>query len=85
EACRQLVQSLSALNHELEVPTPQAFLTNSLHDTAKAKEAYFKAIPEMAVQALASGSPNNNPRLCTAAQIADLYADVFDSVCVEPL
>ena len=37
------------------------------------EERYFDAIPTMAAQALASGSPQNNPRVPTPDEIAQLY------------
>ena len=41
--------------------------------TAFPKQQYFEVIPVMAAQALASGSPQNNPRVPTADEIAQLY------------
>ena len=38
---------------------------------------YFDAIPTMAAQALASGSPQNNPRVPTADEIAGLYRQIW--------
>jgi alcohol dehydrogenase class IV len=38
---------------------------------------FFAAIPTMAVQALASGSPQNNPRVPSAAEIEHLYTEVW--------
>jgi hypothetical protein len=56
-------------NAELEVPSPEA------HGIAEIK--YFDGIPVMAAQALASGSPQNNPRVPAADQITDLYKEVW--------
>lgn len=64
-----LVPWLRALNRDLAVPTPETF--------GIAAAAWREAIPTMADQALASGSPANNPRLADADAIAQLYRDVF--------
>jgi alcohol dehydrogenase class IV len=64
-ANQKLMKELYALNEELQVPTPGEFGI----DRAK----FFELIPTMAEQALASGSPGNNPRVPTALQIAALY------------
>jgi len=37
------------------------------------EEAYFKAIPKMAEDAIASGSPGNNPRIPTKEELMELY------------
>jgi alcohol dehydrogenase class IV len=60
-----LIQALYRRNGELEVPTPERY--------GVAKELYFAKIPLMAQQALASGSPQNNPRVPTAEEIEALY------------
>ena len=43
-------------------------------------EKYFDAIPTMTAQALASGSPQNNPRMPTAEEIAQLYHEVGNNL-----
>ncbi|MFA7429742.1 MAG: iron-containing alcohol dehydrogenase [Rhodospirillaceae bacterium] len=64
-----LIEGLSALNADLEVPSPRLWGID---------EANFLAVVEiMAAQALASGSPANNPRVPTADQIAALYRECF--------
>lgn len=65
----KLLDELAALNTELEVPTPRAFGIDP--------NRWSVAIPVMAQQALASGSPGNNPRIPEAAAIEALYADAF--------
>ncbi len=64
-----LVAALQKLNADMHVPTPAAFPIE--------RAAYDAAIPEMVAQALASGSPQNNPRLPTADEMAALYAAAF--------
>jgi alcohol dehydrogenase class IV len=65
----RLVEGLDALNAELGVPTPAAFGIPAAAWEAKK--------PLMAAQALASGSPANNPRVPDHAQIMALYDAVY--------
>lgn len=60
-----LIRGLYGRNAELEVPSPKQY--------GMKEEEYFAKIPLMAEQALASGSPQNNPRVPTAEEIAKLY------------
>ena len=65
----RLITGLEAWNKELSVPTPSAF---------GIKEAdWFGKMELMAQQALASGSPNNNPRVPDASEIMALYREVW--------
>lgn len=68
-ACHALVEGLKALNADLQVPGPKAY--------GIAEDAYHGLLQTMAEQALASGSPNNNPKVPTAPQIVDLYRAVW--------
>ena len=68
-ACEKLVAGLRTLNDDLQVPSPKA----QGHDEA----AYFAKLPVMAEQALASGSPQNNPRVPTAQEIIALYEEIW--------
>ncbi len=68
-ATTKLVDALYRRNQELEVPSPKAY--------GIAQQRYVDAIPTMAAQALASGSPQNNPRIPTAEEIAELYREVW--------
>lgn len=68
-ACEKLVKGLQQLNADLEVPSPKA----QGHDEA----TYFEKLPIMAEQALASGSPQNNPRIPTATEIVGLYEEIW--------
>jgi alcohol dehydrogenase class IV len=65
-AAATLVAGLEALNHRLNVPTLGKYLV------AQASR-FADALPKMAHDALASGSPANNPVVPTADQIIDLY------------
>ena len=68
-ALTKLVDSLYRRNQELEVPSPKKY--------GISEQKYFEAIPTMAAQALASGSPQNNPRIPTAEEIAQLYHEAW--------
>ena len=65
----KLIAGLEAWNKELKVPTPAAFGISEEHWNGK--------MALMAEQALASGSPNNNPLVPDAAQIVSLYREVW--------
>jgi alcohol dehydrogenase class IV len=68
-AAVRLVEELEALNHELNVPTPAAYGI----DAAR----WDGLLETMAAQALASGSPANNPRVPDAAEIVALYREAY--------
>jgi alcohol dehydrogenase class IV len=68
-AAATLVQALRSLNLQLEVPTPEKLGIE--------RKQWFEAIPTMVEQAIASGSPANNPRVPTAEEIAELYGQVY--------
>ncbi|NEB04195.1 iron-containing alcohol dehydrogenase [Streptomyces sp. SID13726] len=68
-AADRLVEELRILCQDLEVPTPQAHGID--------KDEWFRLAPLMAEQALASGSPANNPVVPTADEIHDLYAQIY--------
>lgn len=65
----KLVDELSALNRDLQVPSPARWGI----DAAK----WDPLLPTMAAQALASGSPGNNPRVPTAEEIVALYRETY--------
>jgi alcohol dehydrogenase class IV len=68
-AVEKLVAGLRQLNSDLSVPSPS---------TWGIKEGdWFDALPVMAEQALASGSPANNPRIPDVNQIVGLYERVW--------
>jgi alcohol dehydrogenase class IV len=68
-ATAKLIEGLYRRNEELQVPSPQKY--------GISEERYFSLIPTMAAQALASGSPQNNPRVPSAEEISDLYRKVW--------
>jgi alcohol dehydrogenase class IV len=65
----KLLEELRALNHELEVPTPEAW--------GIGEGKWTDAVRIMAAQALASGSPANNPRIPDEDEIVALYGRAF--------
>jgi alcohol dehydrogenase class IV len=68
-AVARLLDELRLLNHDLQVPTPKAYGIE--------EQRYAELLPLMASQALASGSPGNNPRVPSADEIIDLYKRVY--------
>jgi alcohol dehydrogenase class IV len=68
-ACLALVDALAALNDALGVPTPASCGID--------RGRWDELTPLMAEQALASGSPADNPRMPSAEQVEQLYTGVF--------
>ncbi|MDG0978547.1 MAG: iron-containing alcohol dehydrogenase [Halieaceae bacterium] len=68
-ACEALASGLRRLCSDLSVPTPASFGIDP--------DSWHANLPLMAEQALASGSPNNNPRVPSVEEIVDLYRQVF--------
>ncbi|OBK31677.1 alcohol dehydrogenase [Mycobacterium asiaticum] len=69
-AALALVEALTELCRELEVPTPKSYGID--------RTAWDSLVPLMAEQAVASGSPANNPVVPDPAQIEAIYAQVYD-------
>jgi alcohol dehydrogenase class IV len=69
EAATALIQNLHELNKKLEVPTPGEFGID--------RRAWDESVPTMAQQALASGSPANNPRVPSPQEIEQLYHEIW--------
>jgi alcohol dehydrogenase class IV len=65
----KLMDELYAINEELQVPTPEQFGIDRDH--------FFNNLPVMAEQALASGSPGNNPRVPSADEIIEIYRKLW--------
>jgi alcohol dehydrogenase class IV len=70
-AAEKLADGLARLNHDLGVPTPPAYGIDAATWEAK--------LPLMADQALASGSPANNPRVPAKDEIVALYRAVWSA------
>ena len=68
-AAGKLADGLARLNRDLDVPTPGAFGID--------KGEWDGRLSVMAEQALASGSPGNNPRVPTKDEIVALYGVVW--------
>ena len=69
DAAHALVAALRAKNLELDVPSPRRYGIEA--------ERWTSLLPLMAEQAIASGSPANNPRVPDASAIAALYRQVW--------
>ncbi|MBE7160594.1 MAG: iron-containing alcohol dehydrogenase [Williamsia herbipolensis] len=68
-AAHALVDELTRLCADVEVPTPES---HGIDETR-----WEERLPVMAEQALASGSPANNPRVPDAQQIVALYREIY--------
>jgi alcohol dehydrogenase class IV len=68
-AAAKLITGLERLNKDLSVPTPAEYGID--------QEAWSGKMALMAQQALASGSPANNPRVPSADEIVGLYREVW--------
>lgn len=68
-ACTKLAEGLDQLNRDLDVPTPKGF--------GIGWDEWSARLDTMADQALASGSPANNPRIPDKAEIVALYREVW--------
>ncbi len=68
-AVGRLVEALQRINADLAVPTPAAYGID--------RARWDRLVPVMAQQALASGSPANNPRVPDQAEIEALYAQAW--------
>ena len=68
-AVARLLDELRRLNDDLKVPSPSAYGID--------RARYDELLPVMAEQALASGSPANNPRVPTSGEIIELYRRVY--------
>jgi alcohol dehydrogenase class IV len=69
-AVARLLDELRRLNQDLAVPSPRVYGIE--------RARYDELLPVMASQALASGSPANNPRVPTSDEIIELYRRVYE-------
>jgi alcohol dehydrogenase class IV len=69
KAVEKLIEELRQLNIDLEVPSPK--------DYGIGDNKYFSLLETMAEQALASGSPANNPRIPTIPEMIDIYERIY--------
>jgi alcohol dehydrogenase len=70
EACARLVDWLERLNDDLQLPRLSAC-------NAVTRVVFDAQVKKMAQDALASGSPANNPRIPSAEDIVSLYEDAW--------
>ena len=68
-AVARLIDELRALNSDLKVPTPRSYGID--------ERRYAELMPTIASQALASGSPGNNPRVPSQDEIIELYKRAY--------
>jgi alcohol dehydrogenase class IV len=68
-AVARLIAELEALNSDLDVPTPAVYGID--------RNRWERSIPQMARQAVASGSPANNPRVADIEEIEAIYASLW--------
>ncbi len=68
-AVARLLDELRRLNQDLKVPSPRAYGID--------RARYEELLPVMASQALASGSPANNPRVPSSDEIIELYRRAY--------
>jgi alcohol dehydrogenase class IV len=66
----KLLNFLRELNEILEVPSPKAFGID--------RDSYFAIAPTMAEQALASGSPGNNPVIPSVDDMVEIYHQIWE-------
>ncbi|MEH6648686.1 MAG: iron-containing alcohol dehydrogenase [Motiliproteus sp.] len=69
QANNKLLLELQAINDELQVPTPAQFGIE--------RQAFFDLMTPMAEQALASGSPANNPRVPSVEEVVEIYQQLW--------
>lgn len=70
QANEKLLATLVELNAELQVPTLAQF--------GVARDKFFDVVQTMAEQALASGSPGNNPRVPSSEEMVQIYTSLWD-------
>ena len=68
-ANQKLVTALTEINRDLQVPT--------LAEFGVQKADFDQVVQVMAEQALASGSPGNNPIVPTVAEMVNLYQQLW--------
>ncbi len=66
----KLINELKLLNQDLEVPTLEKYGIEKKH--------FMDNIEIMASQAIASGSPSNNPIIPSNKQVVDLYKELWE-------
>ncbi len=70
QACKLLIKELRQLNEDLNVPSPEDFGID--------RSAFFNVCETMAEQALASGSPGNNPIVPSIEEMIAIYHGLWN-------
>ena len=70
-ANKVLLEELQRLNDDLEVPSPE--------DYGIDRSRFMDLLPTMAEQAIASGSPGNNPVIPSTDEIIAIYKDIYSN------
>ena len=71
ECCRKLIDLLTELNRELQIPSPKSFGID--------KATFEENMGKMSNDAAAAGSTANNPAVPDVNQIKQIYSDVYDN------
>ncbi|MDR2276520.1 MAG: iron-containing alcohol dehydrogenase, partial [Vagococcus sp.] len=66
----ELIETVKGLCQRLAIPNMEGWGIN--------KEEFYQAVDKMATDAIASSSPNNNPKVPTHEEIVALYKVCFD-------
>lgn len=69
EAARETIEAIKALCRKLDIPNLKGYGID--------EDAFKAAIPKMVQDAIASGSPANNPRIPTEEELAALYETAY--------
>jgi alcohol dehydrogenase class IV len=69
DAAYRAAEAVKRLNQDLKVPT--------LRELGLEEKKFNQVVNQMAKDAIASGSPGNNPRRATADEIVELYKKAF--------
>ena len=70
ELADELIETVKSLCQKLAIPNMEGWGIN--------KDEFYQAVDKMATDAIASGSPGNNPKVPTHAEIVALYKICFD-------
>jgi len=73
EAARLAAKAIKTLIKDIQIP--------SLRELGVDEEKLNKLAPKMAEDAIASGSPGNNPRQATKEEIVELYKRAYTEPC----
>jgi len=69
ELAKTVVDKLREFNTQLQIP--------NLFEYGVEKDEYDRTIADMVTEAIASGSPGNNPKVFTPEELADIYSIAY--------